>query len=340
MEKVIFGKTDLTVSRTGFGCIPIQRVSYDESTALLRRAYENGITLFDTANAYTTSEERIGIALQDVRDKIVLCTKTSPLQPDDVMANIDSSLRMMQTDYIDVLQIHNPSFVPRPGGGDGVYDCFLKAKEQGKIRHIGITSHSRDIAREAVLSGLYETLQYPLSYLSADEELELIKLCGERNIGLLAMKALCGGLLTNAKAAFAFLRQYENVIPIWGIQKMPELDEFLAYEKEPPILDKAMLDTIQNDKETLAGNFCRCCGYCLPCPANIPIPNAARITLLLRRMPADKWSTPEWQDNMKRIDNCTGCGHCKAHCPYGLDTPELLKRQQAEFFEMLNRPVR
>jgi aryl-alcohol dehydrogenase-like predicted oxidoreductase len=335
MQYTILGKTGLTVSRTGFGCIPIQRVSYDESTALLQHAYEHGVTLFDTANAYTTSEDRIGKALHHVRDKIVLCTKSGAQTPDKVMENIENSLRMFKTDYIDVFQLHNPSFVPRPEGKDGLYACALKAKEQGKIRYIGITSHSKDNAKEAVLSGLYDTLQYPLSYLSSDEELALAGLCREHNTGLLAMKGLCGGLISNAKAAFAFLRQYDNVIPIWGIQKMHELDEFLLYENEPPLLDGGLLSAIETDKAELSGNFCRCCGYCLPCPAGIPINNAARITFLIRRMVKEHWVTPEWKKNMRLIDNCTNCGHCKENCPYGLDIPALLKRQQAEYFKIV-----
>jgi predicted aldo/keto reductase-like oxidoreductase len=242
---------------------------------------------------------------------------------------------MLQTDYIDVFQFHNPPFVPRPEGEDRLYDCALKAKAQGKIRHIGITSHSKDLAREAVMSGLYDTLQYPLSYLSTDEELALAALCREHNIGLLAMKGLCGGLITNAKAAFAFLRQYDNIIPIWGMQKMTELEEFLSYEQEPPTLDSDLQKVIETDKTELSGNFCRCCGYCLPCPVGIPINNAARITFLARRAVKEYWLSKEWQDNMCLIDNCTNCGHCKAHCPYGLDTPALLKRQQKEFFEMV-----
>jgi len=336
MQQTSFGKTNLKVGRTGFGCIPIQRISYEESTALLRHAYNNGVTLYDTANMYSTSEERIGIALKDVRKDIVLCTKSTVLPPDNFMANIENSLKMLQTDYIDVLQVHNPPFMPRPGGEDGIYDVLQKTKEQGKIRHISISTHSVDMAKEAIVSGLYDTLQFALSYVSSPEELAIIGLCKEHNIGLLAMKALCGGLLTNAKAAFAFLRQYENVIPIWGMQKMSELDEFLSYEKDPPAMDEAMKRIIEEDRKALAGNFCRCCGYCLPCPANIPIPNAARMSALLGRMPSANWQTPEWQENMKRIDNCTNCGDCMTRCPYGLQIPTLLKNQQKTYFEVLN----
>ena len=334
MQNTIFGKTGLSVSRTGFGCIPIQRISFEESTALLRHAYDNGVTLFDTANAYTTSEERIGIALHDVRDKIVICTKTGVFSPEKVMENIENSLRMLKTDYIDVLQMHNPGIVPRPGE-DGVYECLLQAKEQGKIRFIGITFHSKDKAREAVISGLYDTLQYPLSYLSIREELDLIDTCREHNVGLLAMKGLCCGLLTNTKAAFAFLRQYENVIPIWGMQKMSELQELLSYENNPPTLDSILQSAIDSDRAELSGNFCRCCGYCQPCSVGIPIPNAARISFLLGRVVKEHFLTEEWQNNMRLIDKCTNCGHCKHHCPYKLDVPALLKDQQEKFFKIL-----
>ena len=323
------------VSRTGFGCIPIQRIPYEDSTALLRHAFEHGITLFDTANSYTTSEERIGIALHHVRDKIVICTKSSPLSPEKLMQNIENSLKMLKTGYIDVFQLHNPPFVPYPDEENGIYNCLLKAKEQGKIRHIGITQHSKDLAKKAVLSGLYETLQYPFSYLSSDDEFSLVELCREHDVGFLAMKGLCGGLLTNAKAAFTFLRQFENVFPIWGIQKISELDEFLSYEANPPALDSVMRNAIETDKAELSGNFCRCCGYCLPCTAGIPINNAARITFLLGRAVKENFLTPEWQANMKLIDLCSNCGHCKSHCPFGLDVPKLLKRQQREYFKIL-----
>jgi len=336
MQQTVFGRTGLKVSRTGFGCIPIQRISYEESTALLTTAYENGITLYDTANAYSTSEERIGIALHKVRDKIVLCTKSNPMTPEKITANIDNSLKMLKTDYIDVFQVHNPPFVPRHDGEDGIYNCLLKAKEQGKIRFIGITSHSKDRAKEAVLSGLYDTLQYPFSYLSSDEEIKLVELCKENNVGFLAMKGLCGGLITNAKAAFAFLRQYDNVIPIWGMQKMSELQEFLSCENDPPMIDSEMQKTIEADKKELSGNFCRCCGYCLPCPIGIPINNAARIIFLLGRAVKENFTTEEWQNNMRNIDNCKNCGHCSKNCPFGLDVPKVLKHQQKEYFKIVN----
>ena len=335
MEHTIFGKTGLKVGRTGFGCIPIQRISYDESTALLRRAYNGGVTLYDTANAYTTSEDRIGTALSHVRDKIVLCTKSGAPNSEGMIAHLENSLRMLRTDYIDVLQFHNPGFVPRPGGEDGLYDALVKARSQGKVRFIGISAHKHTLALEAVRSGLYDTLQYPFSYLSSDEELELIDHCVAHNVGILAMKGLCGGILSNAKAAFAFLRQFESLVPIWGMQKMQEMEEFLAYEADPPSLDDTLQKAIDADRAELMGSFCRACGYCLPCPAKIPIPMAARLSFLMGRMVKERFLGEDWQNNMRSIDNCTGCGHCTANCPYELNVPELLKSQQRQYFAEL-----
>ncbi|MCL1883723.1 MAG: aldo/keto reductase [Defluviitaleaceae bacterium] len=325
MEQMIFGRTNLSVGRTGFGCIPIQRVSYEESTALLRKAYDSGVTLFDTANGYTTSEDRIGTALEDVRKEIILCTKSGAQNPEDLVKQLENSLKMMRTDYIDILQFHNPGYIPRPGGDDGMYDCLKKAQTEGKIRFIGITAHKKHLAKEAVESGFYDSLQYPFSYISSEDELSIVDLCRKHNVGILGMKALCGGILTNAKAAFAYLRQYKEILPIWGVEKMHQLEEILSYEENPPQLTPEIKKEIESDKKALSASFCRACGYCLPCPAEIPIPMAARMEFLLKRMVAANFQTPEWQENMRRINNCTNCGHCKANCPYELDVPELLR---------------
>ena len=334
MEQTILGRTGINVGRTGFGGIPIQRISYEESTEILRYSYDNGVTLYDTAHGYSTSQERIGIALGDVRHNIVIATKSPAAKPEDIKKNLENSLKMLKTDYIDIYQVHGPSFVPQPGGDDGVYDCFMEAKEEGKIRYIGISAHKKDIAEEAVLSGLYDTLQYPFSYLSSDEELELVELCKKHNVGILGMKGLCGGLLTNIKGAFTFLRQYPNIVPIWGIQKLSEIQEFIEYENNPPAMDESMTASIEADKKELVGSFCRGCGYCMPCPAGIPIGMAARMTFLLGRTVKEGFLSTEWRQNMNKINNCTNCGHCTANCPYSLDVPTLLKQQLKGYLEM------
>jgi len=331
MEKIRLGRTNLMVSRTGFGALPIQRVSLEEAKYLLRKAYDSGINFFDTARGYTDSEEKIGYALSDVRDKIIIATKTHAKDKETLFKDLKTSLKKLRTDYIDIYQLHNPEKLPDPEEPGGVYRGLMEAKKEGLIRFIGITNHRLRIAIEAVKSELYDTIQFPLSSLSSDEELILIEECKKRDIGIIAMKPLAGGLITNVATSFAFLRQYDNVVPIWGIQRESELDEFIRLEKNPPALDEHMWNIIKQDRETLKRSFCRGCGYCLPCPADIPIPFAARMAFLLRRAPYENYMSKEWEEKMNRIENCMLCGHCKSHCPYGLDVPTILKSMLDEY---------
>lgn len=321
------------VSRSGFGAIPIQRISLDASTRLLRRAFEQGINFFDTAKGYTDSEEKIGHALRDARSQIILATKSPASDKKGVLDDIDNSLRRLQTDYIDILQLHNPTYVPRPGDEHGLYDGLLEAKASGKIRFLGLTNHRLNVAAEAVESDLYDTIQFPFNLLSTAKDLELIQTAQQHDVGAIAMKALSGGLITNAASAFAFLRQYDNVVPIWGIELESQLDEFLAFEQQPPVLDDAMRQSIERDRTELSGGFCRACGYCLPCPVDIPIPMAARMALLMRRMPYQQFLSDEWKEKMERIPQCIECRQCASRCPYELDTPALLKREYAAYQE-------
>ena len=310
MDYITLGTTGITVNKNGFGALPIQRISDEESTQILRKAYQNGITFYDTARMYSNSEGKINLALGDVREKIYIATKAATVEVKVFWEHLETSLEQLNTDYIDIYQFHNPPFCPKPGDESGVYDAMLEAKASGKIRHIGITCHKLDTAIEAANSGLYETIQYPVSYLSTRAELDFVKLCKEKNIGVLAMKALSGGLIKDSAVAYAFLAQYDNVLPIWGIQRESELDEFLTYQDSPPTLDERAKQVIVKDKNELGGNFCRGCGYCMPCPANITIPICARMSLFIKRAPPSFYLMDEWKDSMKRIKNCTNCGHC------------------------------
>ena len=327
MEKMRLGKTNLTVSRTGFGALPIQRTQMDEAVRILRRAYDAGIDYFDTARGYSDSEEKLGSALSSVRQNIVIATKTPAQNAKGFWEDLETSLRMLKTDYIDVYQFHNPSFIPLPGGTDGLYDAAVEAKQKGLIRHIAITNHAFDKAKVAVASGLYDLLQFPFSVLSSKDDIDLVNLCEEYDVGFVAMKALSGGLITNAVPTFSFIRQQGNVLPIWGIQQMHELEEFIALSNNPPKMDEEMQALIAADIQALAGDFCRGCGYCLPCPTEIPINTAARIYFLVTRSPSERFRQPDFAEQMDRIDACIECGLCASRCPYGLDTPNLLKRQ-------------
>lgn len=327
MEKIILGSTGIAATRSGFGALPIQRLSKPDAAALLYRAYEGGINFFDTANAYSDSEEKIGMGLNKVRGEIFIATKTGSNTPDGFWKHLELSLTRMKTDYIDIYQFHNPSAMP----SDQMLSCMIKAKAQGMIRHIGVTAHRLDVARQEVESGAFETLQFPLSALSSEADLDLVRLCKEKNMGVIGMKGLAGGLLTSAAPSMAYLRRFDNLVPIWGFQRDSELDEVLELEKNPPALDEAMLARIEKDRRELAGDFCRGCGYCLPCPAGIPINNAARMPQLLRRSPSANWLTEEMAAEMEKIENCIGCRACAKRCPYQLDTPALLKASLADY---------
>lgn len=335
MKRVTLGTTGITVPQNAFGALPVQRVDMEMASLILRRAYKGGMTFFDTARAYSDSEQKIGKALGEVRDKIFLASKTMARTPEAFWCDLEESLRMLQTDYIDIYQFHCVDTCYRPGDGTGMYECMQKAKEQGKILHIGVTSHKLEVARECVKSGLYETMQYPLSYLSIDKELELVDMCKEQKMGFIAMKGLAGGLINNSRAAFAFMSQFDHVLPIWGIQKLEELEEWLGYMEHPPVLDEEITAFIEKEKLELTGDFCRGCGYCLPCPAEIPINNCARMSQMIRRAPSADWLSPQWQDNMKKIENCLNCGECKKRCPYELNTPELLKKNYEDYKKIL-----
>ena len=330
MEMIRLGRTELMVTKNGFGALPVQRVDMETASVILRKAYDNGINYFDTARAYSDSEEKIGKSLADVRENIIISTKTMTKTVEGFWADLETSLEKMKTDYIDIYQFHNPPFCPKPGDGSGLYEAMVQAKEQGKIRHIGITSHSLAIAQEAVESGLYETLQFPFSYLASEKEEALVHLCKEKDVGFICMKALAGGLITRSDVAYAYLAQFP-VAPIWGIQKEWELDEFLSYNENPPALTEERLAYIAKEKEELAGEFCRGCGYCMPCPVGIEINNCARMSLLLRRSPAAGHLSEAGQAKMKKIEECIECGQCAAKCPYGLDTPNLLKKNYEDY---------
>ena len=335
MQTVTLGKTGIVTPKNAFGALPIQRISEEAACVLLRKAYDAGITFFDTARAYSDSERKIGLALSDVREHIFIASKTMTKDVEGFWKDLETSLHNLKTDYLDLYQFHNPAVCPRPGDGSGLYEAMLEAKAQGKIRHIGITNHRPHVAEEAVRSGLYETLQFPFCYLATETDLALVDLCREQNVGFIAMKGLSGGLITDAKAAYAWMAQYDNVLPIWGVQRESELDEFLACGENPPEMAGEILASIERDRAELLGNFCRACGYCMPCPVGIQISNCARMSQLIRRSPSAGWLTPESQKMMFQIEQCVGCGKCKSKCPYELDTPTLLKRNLEDYKRIL-----
>lgn len=330
--KMRLGKTNLEVNKIGFGALPIQRRNMNDSIAILNKAYESGIDFYDTARFYTDSEEKLGKAFENVRSEIYLASKTSAETPEDFWKDLETSLKELRTDYLDLYQHHNISFCPKEG--DEMAKAMLEAKEEGLIKHIGITTHKITIAHEALDSGLYETLQYPFSYISGDEELKLVQECKELDVGFIAMKAMGGGLLKNAKASFAYMNQFDNVLPIWGIQHMSELEEFLSFPSDL-LVDDILKADIEEDKKELGDNFCRGCGYCMPCAEGINISLCARMSLWIRRFPTEPNMDEKTQETMKKTLDCIECYACVDNCPYELDIPQLLKENYEDYQNVL-----
>ena len=336
VRSVTLGRTGIVTPQNGFGALPVQRVSTETAVRLLRKAYDGGMTFFDTARAYSDSEEKVGIAFEDVRKNLFLATKTHAKTPDEVKRQLEQSLRLLRTDYLDVYQFHCADRCYCPGDGTGMYELMQSLKAQGIVRHIGITAHKIGVAEEIVRSGLYETLQYPLSYLSTDREIRLARDCAAAGMGFIAMKGLAGGLLTNSDACFAFMSRFESLVPIWGVQREEELDAWLRYMSAPVSMTPELAAFIESDRSSLNGSFCRGCGYCMPCTAGITINQCARMSLMLRRAPSQSWLSPEWQEQMRRIESCVDCGVCKTRCPYELDIPALLRRNYEDYQNVLS----
>ncbi len=338
MKNITLGSTGIVVPQNGFGALPIQRIPLPDAVKLLRRAYEGGMRYFDTARAYTDSEEKLGAAFGDGwldRKQVYIATKTAATTPEEFWKDLETSLTLLKTDYIDVYQFHNLSRCFRPGDGTGMYECMQEAKEQGKIRHIGASAHKIGVAREVAESGLYETLQYPMSYLAEDKEVELVKLCQQNNVGFICMKGLAGGLITNARAAMAFVNQFEGLVPIWGIQREKELDDWLSFMDETPALDEELKAFIAAERSALMGSFCRGCGYCMPCTVGIVINQCNRMSLMIRRAPSEAWLNGYWQGEMAKIDECVDCRQCVSKCPYELDIPNLLRKNLEDYRNVL-----
>lgn len=336
MKMITLGTTGIVSPQNAFGALPVQRDDFETAIKILRRAYEGGMTFFDTARAYSDSEEKIGLALADVRSKINIATKTMAKTPDEMKIQLETSLKNLKTDYVDIYQFHCVDQCYKPGDGTGMYETMEDFKRQGLIKHIGITAHKIGIAEECVQSGLYETMQFPLSYLSSQREFDLVHLCKEKNVGFIAMKGLAGGLITNSKAAYTFMTQFDNVLPIWGIQHMHELEEWLSFMENSPEYDDKMKAFIEEDKKSFGTDFCRGCGYCMPCPQGIIINQCARMSQMIRRAPSANWLNDYWQNEFKKIPDCTGCGACKKKCPYDLNIPELLKKNYEDYQNILS----
>ncbi|MBR6488820.1 MAG: aldo/keto reductase, partial [Clostridiales bacterium] len=282
--------------------------------------------------AYTDSEVKVGKAFEGMRDKVFISSKTQATTREKFEEDLDTTLTNLKTDYLDIYQLHCAAKCYTEE--DDIYQCLVEAKAKGKIRHIGITAHKIGVAEDIVRSGLYETLQFPFSYLASDRDIVLVQSCKEADMGFIAMKGLSGGLLTDSKACMAFMSQYD-VLPIWGIQRQTELDEWLSFFENDVKMTGKLKAVIEKDRIELLGDFCRGCGYCMPCTMDITINQCARMSQMIRRAPSQNWLTDHWQKEMMKIDSCVNCYMCKTRCPYELDIPNLLRKNLKDYKEIL-----
>ena len=337
METVRLGKTELQVSRIGFGGIPIQRVSDEEARRVIRRTFDLGVTFYDTANGYGTSEERIGGALSDVRNRIVLATKTPARARDGALEHLELSLKRLRTDTIDLWQFHNVSSeetYAKVVGPGGALEAAHEALHDGVVRHIGLTSHSLEIALKATASGLFETIQFPFNYVTREAEEKLIPLAEEHDVGFIGMKPFAGGLLDDARLSIKYVLQWDRVLPDPGIETVDDIEGIVRVLDGDLRLTSEERQEIERIRGEVGNRFCRRCGYCLPCPAGIRIPVAMNLVSYMRRFPVDN---PEFSwivDTAAKAAACLQCGECETRCPYELPIRAILAENVAAFEEL------
>lgn len=327
------GRTGLTISEIGFGGIPIIRLDTDEAIRVLRRAYERGITLYDTANAYRDSEEKIGRAFAGMRDKVLIATKTIRRDAAAAAQQLENSLVKLRSDYIDLFQLHQVAHeedwqaVTAPGGA---LEAVVRAKEAGKVRHIGVTSHSLPMAIKLAKSGLFSTIQFPFNFIETDASVELFPAASQQGVGILVMKPFAGGVIDNADIVFKFLRQYPDAIPLPGCDSVQSVDQVADIYDKPNQLtdhDRAIMDEY---RAKLGKAFCRRCEYCQPCPQSVKITMALGYRIFVSRM-GPLVATDFARAAMETIPQCEECGACMKRCPYELPITEMLKRNYASY---------
>ncbi len=334
MQHVRLGKTGLEVSRIAFGGIPIQRLTESEAVRVVHHCIDLGVNLLDTANGYTTSEERRGKAIAGRRDQVIMATKTGARDRDGAVGHLELSLTRLGTDDIDLWQFHGVSTfeeldqVLDPGGA---MEAALEAREAGKIRHIGITSHSLDVALKATASGHFETMQFPFHVVTSEPSDELIPLARRHDVGFIAMKPMAGGMLDNARIAIKYLLQFEDVVPDPGIETPAEIDEIVGIANGPLELSAEERRQMERTRADLGTRFCRRCQYGEPCPEGVPSSVMMNLPSFHKRFPPDRFFGGWLAEAVDQARNCVECGECEEKCPYGLAIPGVIAQHVAYY---------
>jgi len=331
MEYRVLGKTGLQISRLGFGGIPIQKIDAEGTKKLIRRLMEKGVNYIDTARGYTVSEEYLGFALEGVREKFILATKSMARTREAMARDVDISLRNLRTDYIDLYQIHNPNpkeleQVMAPGGA---LEALQEAKAQGKLGHIGITLHSAELFRQAVELPWVETIMFPYNIVETQGE-EMIAQCAEKNIGFICMKPLAGGAIEDGQTALRFVVSNPAVtVVIPGMAEEKEIDQNVAAAANTAPLTPEEQEKIAAIRKSLGTNFCRRCNYCAPCAAGINIPLVFLFEGYYSRYDLKEWAQDRYAHLPKTASDCIGCGVCEERCPYQLPIRQMMKKVTA-----------
>ncbi len=331
MKYVSLGRTDLTISEFGFGCIPIIRYSQNDAVKVLKYALERGITFFDTANAYRDSEEKIGIAFAGKRDKVVLATKTLKRGADEALGHLENSLRMLRTDHIDLYQLHQIAQEKdwqEVTGPSGALEAVMKAKAAGKVRYVGVTSHSLQMALRLVRTGLFDTIQFPFNLIEEGAKDELLAATREMGMGFICMKPFGGGVIDNAVVAFKYLRDHPDVIPIPGFESCEQVDEIVSLYSEENIINEQDLRIMEGYRSELGKRFCRRCEYCQPCPQGVMITPAMGYPIVASRM-SPAVAVEFCKNPMESVLLCVKCSACLERCPYDLPIVDILKANYA-----------
>lgn len=332
MRKVTLGRSGLEVTAVGFGGIPIQRISDDEAERVVRRALDLGVNFIDTASGYTDSQVKIGRAIRGRRDGLVLASKSGSKDKAGMLADIDRSRREMGVDRVDLYHLHNCATaeaweaVSAPGGA---LEAMLEARDRGWIGHIGLTSHSLDYALELIEEDVFDTLQFPFNLVTSEPAERLIPRCRERGLGFIVMKPLCGGLYDDATLAFKFLNAYPDLVPIPGIERVEEIEQIVPLVESGETLTDDERRRAEAAAERLGKVFCRRCGYCYPCPNDVPVGGAMIFKSLVSRLPRES-VIGHARRIAEGVRKCTDCGLCEEKCPYDLPVRVLIREAGEE----------
>ena len=333
MEYRILGKSGLKVSRLGFGGIPIQRIDAEGTRQLMHQLKDAGVNYIDTARGYTVSEEYLGYALEGIREHFILATKSMAKTKEAMAADIETSLRNLRTDYIDLYQLHNPAAASldqifAPGGA---FEALLEARDAGKIRHIGVTTHSVELFAKFVEMDWVETIMFPYNIVENQAE-ELIAKCAEKNIGFICMKPMAGGAIEDGRLALRYIAANDNVTEIIpGMAEPQELEENIAAINDTFPLTEEEKAAIDKVKASLGTQFCRRCNYCAPCTVGINIPGVFLFEGYLSRYGLGDWAKSRYATLEHTASDCIECGACEPRCPYNLPIREMLKRAAKGF---------